>query len=250
MENEGLRRMYGLTRERSGCLVYRVEPGSPGEGAVRIGDVILKIDGHEIAEDGTIEFRPKERTAMNYFTQLHQIGEEMALTVLRDGRELKVNIVLDVQAGENRLVQIEKHDVRPTYYIFGGLIFEPLTVNYLKTWGPTWYNDAPKNLLARYYFDHSKERGEEVVNLVRVLPAEVNKGYHDSGDYRIEKVNGRRIKNLRQLIDIVENSSDEFVVFSDRWGSSLVLDRRRAEKENHNILETYRIPADRSEDLR
>jgi hypothetical protein len=221
-----------------------------GEGKILVGDVILKIDGHDIAEDGTVEFRPKERTSLSYFTQLHQLGEKLSLAVWRDGRERIVSLTLAVRAGQNRLVPIERHDARPTYYIFGGLIFAPLTVNYLKTWGPTWYNNAPKNLLARYYFDHLSEAGEEIVNLVRVLPAEINKGYHDSGDYRIEKVNGKRIKNLRDLIDIVENSSEEFVVFSDRWGSSIVLDRRLAEKKNGNILEKYRIPGDRSEDLR
>ncbi|MDF1577148.1 MAG: serine protease [Desulfobulbales bacterium] len=250
MENEGLRRMYGLPPDRTGCLVYLVQPGSPGEGAILIGDVIMEIDGHGVAEDGTIEFRPKERTSMNYFTQSHQIGEELALTIWRAGKELREKIVLNVRAGENRLVPIERHDIRPTYYIFGGLIFSPLTVNYLKSWGATWYNDAPKNLLARYYFDHLTQAGEEIVNLVRVLPAEVNKGYHYSGDYRIEKVNGQPIKNLRHLIDLVENSRGEFVVFSDRWGATIVLDRRAAEKDNAGILETYRIPADRSADLK
>ncbi len=143
----------------------------------------------------------------------------------------------------------ERHDVRPTYYIFGGLIFSPLSVNYLKTWGGNWYNDAPKNLLARYYFDHLSQKGEEIVNLVRVLPAEINKGYHDSGDYRIVKVNGKRINNLRELIRIIAESSDEFVVFSDQWGAAIVLDRKGAELENERILEKYRVPKDRSSDL-
>ena len=85
---------------------------------------------------------------------------------------------------------------------------------------------------------------------MRVLPAEVNKGYHDSGDYRIVKVNGERIDNLRDLVRIVENSSDEFVEFSDQWGASIVLDRKVAELENSQILEKYRVPADRSNDLK
>jgi len=57
--------------------------------------------------------------------------------------------------------------------------------------------DAPKNLLGVTILTILTKRRKEFVNLVRVLPAEINKGYHDSGDYRIEKVNGRRIKNFR-----------------------------------------------------
>ena len=249
MENEGLRQKYGLRPDQSGCLVYRVVPGSPAKGLIRPGDVVLKIDGHNIAEDGTIEFRPKERTSMNYFTQRHQLGEELSLNVWRSGKELTMKILLNIQAGQNQLVPAERHDVRPTYYIFGGLIFSPLSVNYLKTWGGNWFNDAPKNLLARYYFEHLSKKGEEIVNLVRVLPAEINKGYHDSGDYRIVEVNGERINNLRDLIRIVAESSDEFVVFSDQWGAAIVLDRKGAELENERILEKYRVPKDRSSDL-
>ncbi|MEN8134412.1 MAG: serine protease [Thermodesulfobacteriota bacterium] len=249
MENEGLRKKYELGSDQSGCLVYRVVPGSPAAGVIRPGDVVLEIDGHNIAEDGTIEFRPKERTSMNYFTQIHQLGEELSLNIWRSGKELTLKIILDIPAGQNQLVPVEKHDVRPTYYIFGGLIFSPLSVNYLKTWGGNWFNDAPKNLLARYYFDHLSQKDEEIVNLVRVLPAEINKGYHDSGDYRIVKVNGVRINNLRDLIRIVTESRDDFVVFSDRWGASIVLDRKGAELENGRILEKYRVPKDRSSDL-
>lgn len=249
MENQGLRRKYRLAGDQSGCLVYRVAPGSPAEGVVFPGDVILKIDGHAIADNGTVEFRPKERTSMNYFAQLHQLGEELSLDVWRGGQGVQVKMVLDVQAGVNQLVPAERHDVRPSYYIFGGLIFSPLSVNYLKTWGNNWFNDAPKNLLARYYFEHLERQGEEVVNLVRVLPAEVNKGYHDSGDYRIVMVNGEKINNLKDLIRIVESSRDEFVVFTDRWGGAIVLDRKVAVAENGKILAKYRVPADRSGDL-
>jgi S1-C subfamily serine protease len=249
MENEGLRQKYGLGPDQSGCLVYRVVPGSPVDGVLRPGDVVLKIDGHNIAEDGTIEFRPKERTSMNYYTQLHQLGEELSLSVWRLGKELTLKIILDMPAGQNQLVPTERHDVRPTYYIFGGLIFSPLSVNYLKTWGGNWFNDAPKNLLARYYFDHLSRKGEEIVNLVRVLPAEINKGYHDAGDYRIVKVNGERINNLRDLIRIIAESRDKFVVFSDQWGAEIVLDRKGAELENGRILKKYRVPGDRSSDL-
>ncbi|MBU0480461.1 MAG: trypsin-like peptidase domain-containing protein [Proteobacteria bacterium] len=250
MENEGIRARYKMSRDQSGCLVYRVVPGSPAEGRISKGDVIMSIDGHRVASDGTVEFRPKERTNLNYYTQDHQVGDEMVVGVLRDGKKLEVRLKLDMPSGSNQLVPPEQFDVRPTYYIFGGLIFSPLTVNYLKTWGATWYNSAPKNLIARYYFDQLEQKGEEVVNLVRVLPAEVNRGYHESGDFRIIKVNDRKINNLKDLIRILEEDKNEpFVTFSDRWGSAIVLDRKKAEAEHEKILKRYKIPADRSDDL-
>jgi len=249
MDNDGLRKKYGMKAKQSGCLVYRIIPGSPALGRIFPEDVIMKVDGHVVADNGTVEFRPKERTGMNYFTQLHQIGEDMVFEILRDGKVFDVKITLTERAGVNQLVPLERYDVRPTYYIYGGLVFSPLTVNYLKTWGNTWYNSAPKNLVARYQYDQLARVGEEIVNLARVLPAKVNKGYHQFGDYRVTKVNDKEINNLRDLIRIIETGKEPFVVFTDRWGAKVVLDREAAEKENADILKKYRIPIDRSADL-
>ena len=251
MDNDGLRKMYGMTAEQSGCLVYRVVPGSPAAGLVKPGDVVMRIDGHQVADDGTVEFRPKERTNMNYYVQLHQLGDLMTLDILRERRLEKVRIKLDQRVGVNQLVPLEQYDVRPTYYIYGGLLFCPLTVNYLKTWGSTWFANAPKNLVASFQFDQLTKVGEEIVLLTRVLPADVNRGYHNSGDYRIHAVNGKKINNLKDLIRIVTEDKDQpFVSFSDRWGATVVLDRREAEKQNAEILKKYRIKDDRSDNLK
>jgi S1-C subfamily serine protease len=251
MDNDGIRKMYGMAADQSGCLVYRVEPGSPAERLVKPGDVVMKVDGHRIADDGTVEFRPKERTSMNYFVQIHQVGDAMNLDLLRDRREKEVSLKLDLPVGVNQLVPLEQYDMRPTYFIYGGLVFSPLTVNYLKTWGDNWFATAPKNLVASFQFDQLTKVGEEIVVLTRVLPADVNRGYHNSGDYRIVKVNGQPINNLRDLVRIVEKDKDQpFVSFTDRWGTSVIMDNREVEKQNPGILKTYRITKDRSDDLK
>jgi len=251
MDNDGLRKRYGMKSDQSGCLVYRLTPGSPAEKVVKPGDVVMQIDDHKIADDGTVEFRPKERTNLNYYVQAHQLGDEMKLNILRNGLDEQVKLKLDLPVGENQLVPLEQYDVQPTYFIYGGLVFAPLTVNYLKTWGATWFANAPKNLVASFQFDQLSKVGEEIVVLTRVLPDEVNRGYHNSGDYRIAKVNDQPINNLKDLIRIVEGSRDEpFVTFTDRWGAAVVLDRKSVEARKHEILDKYRIKDDRSANLK
>ena len=249
MDNDSLRKMYGMQSNQSGCLVYRVIPGSPADGLVEPGDVVMQIDGHRVADDGTVEFRPKERTSLNYYVQAHQLGDEMELNILRQGRDKLMKLKLNLPVGVNQLVPLEQYDVQPTYFIYGGLIFSPLTVNYLKTWGTTWFTNAPKNLVASLQFDQLTQVGEKIVVLTRVLPDEVNKGYHNSGDYRIVKVNGQPINNLKDLVRIVEGSSEPFVTFTDRWGAAVVLDRKSVEARKHEILDKYHIKNDRSADL-
>jgi S1-C subfamily serine protease len=251
IENQGLRKMYRLTQQQTGILVVAVLPGSAADGKILRGDVILAIDGHNIADDGTVEFRPKERTSADYYTHLHQMGETLELDVLRDGHERKVQISLNKPVGFSDLVPRERYDVRPTYFIYGGLIFIPLTQNYLMAWGEDWYSNAPRHLVALYQQGRQTVEGEQVVILSKTLPAEVNSGYHKINNQHITKVNGFKIHNLRELIRIVERKSNSpFVVFESRQGLKIVLERKRAESELAKILKRHSIPADRSGDLR
>lgn len=251
MENESLKGRYRMGKKRSGMLVISVLPGAPAEGIVNAGDVILGIDGHDVADDGTIEFRPKERTSADYYTQLHQIGETLRLKIFRNGLEHSVNVKLDKPVGSFELVAKERYDIRPTYFVYGGLIFIPLTRNYLMSWGEDWFNNAPKNLVALHKFGRSALKGEEAVILSKVLPAEVNSGYHDYRDLRIIEVNGRRIYNLRDLIHIIESSvNSPFVEFKSQQGLNIVLDRKQVTRAQAGILKTYSAPEDRSADLR
>jgi S1-C subfamily serine protease len=251
MENDSLKKRYRLGHNRSGVLVVSVLPGAPAEGIVKAGDVILAVDGNDVADDGTIEFRPRERTSAAYHTQLHQIGENLRLDILRDHREKTVSITLDKSVGTLDLVAKERYDVRPTYYIYGGLIFIPLTQNYLMSWGDDWYDSAPKNLVALYKFGRPTVQGEEAVILSKVLPAEVNSGYHQYRDLRIVAVNNRNIFNLRQLMRAVEApAQDPFIAFNTDQGIKIVLNRKRVAAAQPAILSTYSVPSDRSEDLR
>jgi len=250
MENEAMRRMYHMKKGQTGVLTFRVAPGSPGYGRIFKGDVVLKIDGHEVANDATVEFRPQERTNMNYYTEMHQIGESETLTVLRRGKVMDVAIPLTDRVGTNQLVPLEQYDRRPTYYLFGGLIFAPLTVNYLQNWGDGWMDAAPANLVNTYLYEPLKKEGEEAVILMRVLPHEVNRGYHGSGNFRVMTVNGKKVMSLKELISIIENSKDEFLVIGDRWGTVIVLDREKARKATAKIMRVYQVPQDRSSDLR
>ena len=58
------------------------------------------------------------------------------------------------------------------------------------------------------------------------------------------------MRNLRELVDLIETGSDPFVILKNKWGHQIVLDRARVAAAQAQILATYRIPEDRSADLR
>ncbi len=110
MENQNLKKMHGLNSEQTGALVTEVLPNSAADGFILPGDVILSIDGHRVADDCTVEFRPKERTSSNYIIQQHQIGEKDPYVLFRttSGRQ----IALDRQK-----VETEQSRILQTYQI-------------------------------------------------------------------------------------------------------------------------------------
>jgi len=251
LENASLKKMYGLNDDQSGALVVSVIPGSAAESKLFPGDVILSIDGHRVADDCTVEFRPKERTSSDFYVQQHQIGEDVVYKILRNNREKTVKFTLDKNCGNSRLVPNYRYDVRPSYYVYGGLVFSPLTLNYIMTWGDDWTEDAPFNLVNFFTHGLPVRENEEVVTIIKVLPSDVNNGYDNFTNERIVEVNGKKILNLRQLISIVESSTkDSFAIFKTKKGHTIALDRKKAVDDQDAILSTYDIADDRSSDLK
>jgi S1-C subfamily serine protease len=250
MENEALKNIYGLNKRDSGILVASVIPGSPGDGIIRTGDVIISIDGNDIANDGTVEFRPNERTKYDYCVQQHQIGEKIPLEIIRNTIKRKLEITLNTTMKDLRLVPLARYDVLPTYYVYCGLVFTPLTFDYIKTWGDEWYLHAPSKYTSLLVNDLRSTKGEEVVILSKVLPHDINNGYHNMSDCIITEVNGKKIHNLNELVRIIEGDTEKrFVEFRTKQDKHIVLDREKATGVHAEILEIYGVTVAKSLDL-
>jgi len=250
MENESLRRHYQMEAGMSGVLINQIVPGSPADGSLEVGDVVLFIEDYPIGNDGTVEFRPNERTSLNYVIQQKQIGEDLSLTILREGvkKEIKVNLFRSLT--KDLLVPMEQYDILPTYYIYGGLVFCPLTKNLLNIWGSQWLQLAPRELVCCLLNNIPEREDQQVVVLLKVLAAEVNQGYQSINSWVVERANGEKVWNMRDLVEKIENCQDSFVILEDQYNRKVILDKKEALNSQQEILAIYRIPADRSEDLR
>jgi hypothetical protein len=251
MENQGLRKYYQMEDGLSGVLINQIIPGSPADGYLQAGDILLSIGDYAVGNDGTIEFRTNERTQLTYVIQQKQIGEKVQMEILREGKKISLDLNLSRSLKKDQLVPMEEYETLPSYYIYGGLIFCPLSKNLLDIWGPQWYQSAPKELICPLLNNNIPEKeDQQVVVLLKTLAANVNEGYQDVNSWVVDKVNGEKIWNLSDLVKKVENSLDPYIIFEDKWDQQIVIDREKAENTHQEILETYRIPFDRSEDLR
>ena len=66
------------------------------------------------------------------------------------------------------LVPVHQFDKLPSYYIFAGLVFIPLTQPYLHEYGEDWYNTCPRRLCERALRELPKKAGEQLVILSQV----------------------------------------------------------------------------------
>lgn len=248
MENPGMKRRYGISEAQTGVLVRHILPESPAERLIREGDVIQSIDGHAIADDGTVIFRQENRTIFNYYVDVHQVNELVNIELLRDSKSKTVTLTLNKQKKDLRLVPLEQYDELPRYFIYGGVVFSPLTKNLIKSWGVNWSRAAPKELLLELSNWPSRERKEVVVAL-RVLGSEVNQGYHDISGWIVEEVNEKMFKDFNEFYQLMATSKSPFISLKGARNFQIVIDQKEAEESLKEILKTYRIDSDHSEDL-
>ncbi|MFT7465222.1 MAG: S1-C subfamily serine protease [Pseudohongiellaceae bacterium] len=244
LENPALRRRLGLGDGESGVLVVGVDFGSSAAGVLFPGDTLLSIAGHAIANNCTIRFRKRYRTRFEALLGELFFGDKMKLEVLRDGERRELTLELKA---DQPLVPLDRYDYRPSWYIFGGLVFQVLTRDYLSTWND-WWDKAPKELLYQYYYGRRTEQRQEVVVLTQVLADELNVGYTRMEFSVIASVNGQTPVDLVHFVRLVDGAEEQ-VDICTLGGERMVLDVAAAGAASPRILERYRIPADRSANL-
>lgn len=248
LESKAHRRALGLsTSTHSGVLVTGVAHSSSASGFLKPGDVLMMIDGKRVAADGSVRFRKGERIDITYQISKRHVGDIMRVKIWRDGEQHRLEIPMKPP---RYLVPEDRYDIKPTYYLYGGLLFVPLSRDFLTTWGSEWWQEAPSELVSIYENEIRTPSRSEIVVLQKVLADTVNQGYHSFEALAIDRVMGNRIRHLRDLIRIVESVEDVFIHFEARDGSVIVLDRQQVEKRHRGILRRYGVPFDRSEDLR
>lgn len=248
MESPDIRAKYNMSEKQTGVLVNNIYPDSAASGILQSGDIILSIDGERIEDDGKIEFRKGERTFFEYLVQRKYINDTAKIEILRDNKIMNIEIKLTKPVNSGRLVPHEQYDVAPTYYILGGLVFEPLSVNFLKEWG-SWYDNAPMNLVNYYYYGEATDEQREIIVLVEVLADEINVGYHNWRYKVVAYVNGKRISTMEDLVSALEEHTGKYHIIVDEWGYKIVMEKNKVDENSKRILKRYRVSSDRSGDL-
>src|SRR5437867_3079824 len=204
-----LREFAGETGKAGGVYVTNIEPNTPAmKAGLQVGDIVTAIANNEIDQNGNyvdplygkIEFK-------NQLTAHAYSGHVFPFRIQRNGKPMQLNVTLEHRDAKDYVSPPYNLDQPPRYYVLGGLIFQELSRQYLKEWGPNWQREAPQRLV---YFDRFQselfpDANRRVVILSQVLPANSTIGYDDLTYLTVTKVNAREIKSLDDLAEAVKH---------------------------------------------
>ncbi|OMO81557.1 Peptidase S1 [Corchorus capsularis] len=248
MENPDLRAAMGMKPDQKGVRIRRVDPTAPESGVLKSSDIILSFDGVDIANDGTVPFRHGERIGFSYLVSQKYTGDSSAIKVLRDSEILNFNIKL---ASHRRLIPAHNKGRPPSYYILAGFVFTTVSVPYLRSeYGKDYEYEAPVKLLDKLLHSMPQSPDEQLVVVSQVLVADINIGYEDIVNTQVLAFNGKPVKNLKSLAEMVENCDDEFLKFDLEYEQIVVLRTKTAKAATRDILATHCIPSAISDDLK
>ena len=246
LENPALRKHFGMKKSDSGVLITAVQYGSSAWGAFQPNDVLMQLHGHKIADNGTIKYRGRYRCQFDALIGDFHCGDKVRARVLRDGRSEDVELEMQPMQW---LVPRTEYDRRPMWFVFGGLVFQRLTAEYLRNWGDAWWDKAPKGLLHAYYYGLRRPQQREVVVLAQVLADDVNVGYESFANDAVTGVDGKLPVDMADFVKRMDGAEGEVVVRLAS-GATVLLDVRAARAAEGRIRDLYHLPGDRSQGLR
>lgn len=242
LESPSHRRMLGIEDKTGGILIKKVFKNSPFEGVLQKNDVLMKLDNYPIEYDGTIEFRKNEKTDFSYVNQQKKYGDNLSYEIIRDKKIKTGQVKLNKKDIEYTVVTDVTIETPPSYMVYGGLLFEPLTSNYMA--------GVVEKLGSVYDKEELYKDYKQLVVLVRVLPFDVNLGYTDAEHEIIVKVNGEKYKDFKDFAQKVKNVKSGFIVFENDNGDEIVLDVKEVEEQREALMQNYNISSDMSDDIK
>ena len=236
LQNPAQRRFLGLKDDDHGVLVSSVVAAGPSDGILYPGDVLLAIDGHPIASDANVEMEG-ERAQFEEVVERKFKGDSVKMDILRNKRPLTVELKLYKPWPYS--VQGHSYDVRPRYVLYGGLLFQPLSLDMLEA-----YRTA--DLRVRHFFeffvlDQLYLQHPDVIVLANILPDPINTYLSPYRGGIVDEVNGKKIRTLGELASAFAESPDRLVIRMIGDGPPLVLNRSQVEAARERIKTRYNV---------
>jgi S1-C subfamily serine protease len=245
LQNPAFRRMLKLPAEsKRGVRVDQILDIPTTKAVLQPDDVILQVGDYPVDDDGTITYQGNT-VGVSVAFDMAQDNDVVPLQVWRDGQ--KIDLQLPMKVYTDDYAQGNQYDVLPRYYIYGGLVFTTLSLDYLKTFGHSLNDAVSRGLIYELAYRHTEDPAQwrpEPVVLASILDSAVNANFSVRGQTMVDKINGQRIDRLSDVPKAFATGTgpDAIVEFLPDHHFE-VIRKDEAEKATPDILDTYQVPA-------
>ena len=231
IENDSMKEYLGL-KDNLGVLVVKVDVDDT---ELKENDVIISINDKKIFDDGKIDSK-YGKVSFSFEMDNKQIGDIVKLEIIRNKNKINV----DYKVKYSKPLIAYEYGKEPKYIVFAGLIFSPITSNYLMKLG------AKASSIDDVLYRHEKtnEITQKVVWLQTIFSHKVNRGYF-SNAYIVSKVNGIDIKDFNHFVNLLDNTKDEYITIDFIESAKVILKTKEARESFTEIKDTYGLKSDR-----
>jgi len=251
LENEALKARLGFTKKSVGVVVHEPDSADPAY-PLKKWDVIVKVGAHEVDNVFMSKARDGLRLRFEYFIQSLAKDGKVPVTVVRDGKELAIE--LPVAPRSDELIQPLRNRY-PSYFIYGPLSFSAASTEFLAAVDRSGMQSLFSMIgspLATRRGDRAGFPGEELVVVsAPMFPHRIGKGYSNPLAKVVKEVNGVKLKNLKHLVETLRDAKDKYITlsFDDRNSETIVFDREEVLKATDEILSDNSVRQQASEDI-
>ena len=234
LENPALRSFLKLDKLVQGIIVHKPSR-SDAAYPLKEWDIITKIGNTPVDDQGMIKLGSNMRIGFAYLVQNLATNGVVALTIVRDGKEMQVKLPVTPRPP---LLVPGLNGTYPSYFVIGPLVFSTVTresiglvggdVGLNKDWAGYLFGTG-NPLMSRIY-DKPAFGGERIVVISSpFLPHRLSEGYSNPMWQVVRSINGNRVKNLENVVEILRESNDQFIKieFNKLYGGETIIFPRK-----------------------
>lgn len=242
-----LKRYIRLPQGVEGIYIQNVLKGSPAEKAgLKAGDVLVRVGKMKISATGHFRHPLYGKTELSHLIRCtYFVGEKVEFVIYRRGKRLELEVTLDHRKPEQYLVPPYIVDRPPHYVIIAGMIFQELSVPYLREYGGDWKKRAPIDLL--YYSQNQDylardEKRPKIVILSGVIPTALTIGYENLRNLVVSRINGRSIGSVKEVASAMAAPQGRYCEIEfEQHPRIIYLDPREIPIIDRLVKQKYRI---------
>jgi hypothetical protein len=234
--NPGYRKALGISPEITGVALTKALQAGSGSGVLQPGDILLRIDHHPLTNDGHIVL-DNEYVQMEEVVERKFHGDKVVFDLLRDGKPMTAEVTL--KGAWPYEIMANKYNVKPEFVLFAGLLFQPLTRNFLNAYK---ISDPELN----YYFsmfvnlEIYLER-QQIVVLSSILPDPINNYWGEFIHKIVDEINDRKIKTMNDVAAAFAETQEYYIIKLMGEGKPIVIEARQVAAARQRILQRYGI---------